>query len=49
MPGYLLEHFLKNYQGKGIFFLKWQEIKIMLKDLTLISGIKVTNIDFKSL
>lgn len=33
MPGYLLEHLLENNQGKWIFFLNDNDIKIGLKDV----------------
>lgn len=41
MSGYLLEYLLANYQGKGIFVLNDNKVKMGLKDVALISGMEV--------
>lgn len=47
MPGYLFDHLLKNYQGKGIFILNDNEVKMGLRDVELISGMMVVKTNFK--
>lgn len=49
MSGYLVEHLIENYHGKGFFSLNDNEVKMGLKDVALISGTKVVNTDFKAI
>lgn len=43
----LLELFFENYQENGIFAIDDNEVKMLLKDVALISGMNVVKIDFK--
>lgn len=40
MSGYLVEHLIENYQGKGIFFSNGNKVKMRFKGLILISGVR---------
>lgn len=44
---YLLEHLLENYHGKETFLLNGKEFKLVLKDVALISEIKVVKTNIK--
>lgn len=46
MSSYFLEHLLDSYQGKRMFALNDNEVKIELKDVSLISGLKGIKADF---
>lgn len=47
MSAYWVEHLIENYQGSGICILNDNEVKMDLKDVTLISGLKVAKTNFR--
>lgn len=47
MSDYLCEHLLENYLDKGILVLNDSEVKMGLKYVAFISGMKVVKTDFK--
>lgn len=48
MSGYLLKNLLENYQDKGIFIINDNGVKTGLKDVMLISELKIAKADFKA-
>lgn len=49
MLGYLVEYLIENYHDIGFFILNGNELKMYLKDVALISGLKVVKIDFRQI
>lgn len=47
MSGYLMEHLIENYQYKWIFILNNKEVKMGLKNVALISIMKIVKTEFK--
>lgn len=45
--GYFVEHMIENYQRNRIFILNYNEVKMELKNVALISIMKVVKTDFK--